>query len=186
MRNVRNFLNTFIVTGLSLFLSACALTPQEVTKVDNNQAVSVIRVNSFIDGKRTTGWSKTCFLSFRHEDSKEDIGYKFHEDSSLVVIKSKPGRIELRQLSCSEFKVLWNKNRVHLFQKGLAFRALPGRTNYAGDLTFNYATQAFHPMDLFNGGAAYDGDDWRMSIKLEDKFSSAKQEFLSLYPDASE
>lgn len=186
----RSLLNLALCAVLALSLSACGrMQVKEIQAASADEAFSFIRVSSIINGQKTSGLN-FCSLDFDHEDKdkNEDIRFRSDDNHDWLVLKTPPGNIELKDMMCLQYRVIYNKETRYPLKNRPRFEAKPG-VNYAGDLTVEFFPDKFNGTDV--AGILFSpsiqvvdvvADDQRARFTIKDAFEEAKAQFLEKYP----
>ena len=190
MKNA-NRLSAFTFTVLlGLLLSGCgAMSAKEMSLTKQDDAVSIMKLDTYINEKSTRTFGKFCYLNMIDESGKPAGGMSSRPKDSedYIFIRTNPGLISITGVSCNEYKVLYNKPRNYAFSTPITFTAHSGRVNYVGDLSFYFSPKNFVFLsDVISPHFASinaDDDQERMIVKFQDRYPEAQQAFLSKYGD---
>ncbi|MDD9899706.1 MAG: hypothetical protein OXT65_01860, partial [Alphaproteobacteria bacterium] len=168
-------------------LMGCATSKIKFDNMAEENAISILQVDVSINGKDLKeGGLSHCFVHFKQGEAKKYIRAQYLHAHSFIVMKSKPGPVYIDYMNCMEFKVFYNRERAHVFEKKPAFEAKANFINYAGRLSINYTPHAFSLADLIHGFRGITKEDFRVTMKLRDDFESAKELFLEEYKEVPE
>ena len=184
MQNAKMRLGFITIIAACLFLSGCgAMTAQQMATTKKEQALSFIKLDTYLDGKTTRAFGKHCYLMVEDATGKS-VGPIMPEDKDeYIFIRSEPGKLSITGMRCNEYKVLYNKPRNYKFTQPLNFTVYSGRVSYAGDLAFYFSPKSF--VFLSDVISPYivtsDTDAERMLVKFKDTYPAAQQAFLAKY-----
>lgn len=172
------------IIATCLFLSGCgAMTAQQMATTKQEQALSFLKLDIYLDGKTTKTFGKHCYLMIV-DGAGKSVGPIMPEDKDeYIFIRSAPGTLSITGMTCNEYKVLYNKPRNYKFTQPIDFTVSSGHVSYVGDLAFYFSPKAFvflsdviSPYIVTN-----ETDAERMLIKFKDTYPEAQQAFLTKY-----
>lgn len=179
---------TALTVLLSIFLVTGCVSKFDVNKTTQQDALSIVQVEVHIDGTQAKGdlVNGFCYPAFSLKTAKvaknaEDTTAGERIDGAATyLLKSASGTIDVIGFSCSEFRVLYNKQRIHKFTTPITFTAAAGKVSYPGKLRIDYKTSGFGVSDFF-GLPEQGSDDFRVKVKVVDDFQDAQAKFLEKY-----
>ncbi len=179
-------MKNILALGLVILLSGCMMQEKDIKSAGADEAVSFMRVSTYINGKKTSSGA-FCRLTFSHEGQGKKLGLRYTDNSDWTVIKSPPGTVRVDTLDCLQHRLLYNKITSHTFLRKPSFHAKNG-VNYVGDVNVIFTPKKFTGADfvsllgapIINVPTLTD-DETLVSLSVSDKFDAAKDTFLSRY-----
>ena len=163
------------------------MSAQKMALTEQDDAISVMKLDTYINDKSTRTFGKFCYLSMVDQSGKPAGGVNTRPKDSedYIFIRTEPGTISITGVQCNEYKVFYNKPRHYNFETPITFTAHAGRVNYVGDLSFYFSPKGFTFLtDVITPHLAAldpDSDVARMIVKFQDRFPEAQQAFLAKY-----
>ncbi len=184
---MKNLKNTIV---LLIALSSCSyhkLTKQHLEEVKHSEKEVIIYNVKFKYGSKYRDISKSspCVVHFSDQNRKPfkslKISKEINNSNYLVIEKDKDQRVTLDNIYCSQYRVLWNKDRYKKVKQKIDGFKHGEKFVYGGDIEINWKSKMFNISDLFYLGHMGINDKGKFSLKVTDSYKDYQDKDLFTY-----